>query len=200
VLPIIVKDDTKAQVLEFAAKVRDALRDVQYHGTPLRVEIDDRDIRGGQKNWEAIKKGIPLRIEIGPKEVEAGKVVVHRRDLPTGTKGLFSFDELRANIVALLDEQQENLAAEGRERLKNNLRTDLKSFAEFKEHFGSNEDGSKRPGWVRAKWCGDPKSLDVLNEFKVTVRCMPLDQSGTTGSCILTGVPATTDVIFARAY
>jgi prolyl-tRNA synthetase len=55
-------------------------------------------------------------------------------------------------------------------------------------------------GFVRAKWCEDPASLPLLDELKVTIRCLPLDQSGTTGSCVLTGKPATTEAIFAKAY
>ena len=30
------------------------------------MEIDDRDLRGGDKLWQWIKKGVPLRLEVGP--------------------------------------------------------------------------------------------------------------------------------------
>ena len=39
-------------------------------GEPIRVEIDGRDLQGGQKNWEWIKKGVPLRVELGPRDLE----------------------------------------------------------------------------------------------------------------------------------
>ncbi len=39
-----------------------------------------RDLGGGEKNWEWIKKGVPLRVEIGPRDLEKGTVAVARRD------------------------------------------------------------------------------------------------------------------------
>ena len=50
------------------------------------------------------------------------------------------------------------------------------------------------------KWAGGKDALDLLAELKVTVRCMPLEQSGTEGRCVVTGKPATRDAIFAKAY
>ena len=53
---------------------------------------------------------------------------------------------------------------------------------------------------MRAKWSGDPASLKLLDDLGVTVRCIPFDQDGKPGACVLTGKPATQDAIFARAY
>ncbi|NTU76465.1 MAG: hypothetical protein HGA90_01375, partial [Alphaproteobacteria bacterium] len=39
-----------------------------------------------------------------------------------------------------------------------------------------------------------------IDSLGVTVRCIPFDQDGKQGVCVLTGKPATQDVIFARAY
>jgi len=55
-------------------------------------------------------------------------------------------------------------------------------------------------GFVLAKWCGDVKTEAMLEDLKVTIRCLPLKQSGTQGKCILTGQPATLDAIFAKSY
>lgn len=43
-------------------------------------------------------------------------------------------------------------------------------------------------------------SLTLLDDLGVTVRCIPFDQDGKPGACVLTGKPATQDAIFARAY
>ena len=48
----------------------------------IEVEVDRRDLGGGVKNWEWIKKGVPLRVEIGPRDLEKNSVVVSRRDQP----------------------------------------------------------------------------------------------------------------------
>ena len=55
-------------------------------------------------------------------------------------------------------------------------------------------------GFVLAKWCGDVETEKMLEELKVTIRCLPLEQSGTEGICILTGKKATLDAVFAKSY
>jgi len=40
----------------------------------------------------------------------------------------------------------------------------------------------------------------MLSDLKVTIRCLPVNQSGTKGRCILTGKEATIDAIFAKSY
>ena len=49
-------------------------------GSPVRVEFDDRDMRGGEKAWGWVKQGIPLRVEVGPRDMEKDSVFVARRD------------------------------------------------------------------------------------------------------------------------
>ncbi|MBV8377247.1 MAG: proline--tRNA ligase, partial [Verrucomicrobia bacterium] len=73
ILPIISKEETRGAVLESAATLKDRIAALRYAGEPIRVELDLRDIAGGAKNWEWIKRGVPLRIEIGPRDLAAGK-------------------------------------------------------------------------------------------------------------------------------
>ena len=47
---------------------------------------------------------------------------------------------------------------------------------------------------------GNPASEDMLKDFGATIRCIPYEQSGTAGRCVLTGASATMDAIFAKAY
>src|SRR5437879_11768318 len=46
----------------------------------MRVKLDDRDIRPGEKYyyWEA--RGVPLRVELGPRDLANKSVTVVRRD------------------------------------------------------------------------------------------------------------------------
>ncbi len=46
----------------------------------LRVVVDERDERGGDKVWNWIKKGVPVRIEVGPRDLEKDALFVGRRD------------------------------------------------------------------------------------------------------------------------
>ena len=41
-----------------------------WRGAPVRVRIDDRDLRGGEKKWQWVKRGVPVRAEIGMRDVD----------------------------------------------------------------------------------------------------------------------------------
>jgi prolyl-tRNA synthetase len=43
----------------------------QRYGARRRGRGRRRDIRGGDKQWEWVKKGVPLRLEVGPRDIEA---------------------------------------------------------------------------------------------------------------------------------
>src|SRR4029077_3910518 len=52
ILPILTKEESRVRVLEAADKVASELRALSYFGGPLNVEVDQRDLGGGVKNWE----------------------------------------------------------------------------------------------------------------------------------------------------
>ena len=80
ILPITPKPETRDAVLTAANELAAHLRAVAWQGAPLEVHVDQRDLGGGVKNWEWIKKGVPLRVELGPRDLESGNVAVTRRD------------------------------------------------------------------------------------------------------------------------
>ena len=41
---------------------------------------------------------------------------------------------------------------------------------------------------------------EILKELKVTIRCIPLDGDGETGTCLFTGKPSSGRALFAKAY
>ncbi|MCC6953885.1 MAG: hypothetical protein IT290_07180 [Deltaproteobacteria bacterium] len=202
ILPVTPKPDTEESVFAYAEKVAAELRKLTYSGYPLVVTVDKRDIRGGEKNWQWIKKGIPVRIEVGPRDVTGDNVMLARRDKEPTEKEKISRGDLPARVLEVLDEIQANYFAEAKRNLDANIRTDITSFEDFRAYFTAKNPNKPEVhgGFVRAKWCGDPKSLDVVEDLKITIRCLPLDQSNTTGTCILSGKPATIDAIFAKAY
>jgi prolyl-tRNA synthetase len=202
ILPIVPKPEAEASVLAYAHSIAQDLKKLTFSGEPLVVHVDTRDKRGGEKNWDWIKKGIPLRVEVGPRDVESKGLVLYRRDKPHKEKLFLSREDLVTKIVGLLDEMQAALFAEAKTFRDANIVDSIKSFDEFKAFFTpKNKDKPEiHGGFVRAKWSGDPKSLDLLSDLKVTIRCLPFDQSGTSGKCVLTGKEATTDAIFAKAY
>jgi prolyl-tRNA synthetase len=93
-----------------------------------------------------------------------------------------------------LEKVESRLRDEAFEFRRKMTRTDIEEFEDLKDFF------NRERGFVRAKWAEDLSSLSALDELGVTVRCLPYDQTGSTGRCVLTGRPATKDAIFAKAY
>ena len=90
ILPIIPKEETRATILAACDRLARQLREARYVDLPIEVELDRRDLGGGVKNWEWIKKGVPLRVEIGPRDLEKDSVAVSRRDQTVKEKQFIS--------------------------------------------------------------------------------------------------------------
>lgn len=202
VIPVVPKPEMEAEVFAYAEKIQKELSHLDYHGRPLVAHLDKRDIRGGEKNWEWIKKGVPLRIEVGPRDMESGSLMLARRDQDHKAKEKISVAALPEMILGLLDTVQKNYFTQAQEHMKSHIREDIKDFEELKAFFKpkNEEKPEVHGGFVLAKWCGDPATEETLKEFKLTIRCLPLKQRETEGKCIITGKPATIDVIIAKSY
>jgi len=202
IIPILTKPERANEVLAYAQKLKEEISTQKFFGRNVACHIDSRDLRGGEKNWEWIKKGVPLRLEVGPRDMESGNCVMSRRDQPTAQKATFSQQGLGAQVVNILHQMQQGYYQAALNLQKSQTRSDLTTFEELKAFFTpKNEEKPEiHGGFVLAKWSGDAASVDKLDELKVTIRCLPLKQSGTQGHCILTGKPATLDAIFAKSY
>jgi prolyl-tRNA synthetase len=202
ILPVVPKPELEAAVYAYAEECADKLRQCNFHGKPLTVVVDKRDRRGGEKNWEWIKKGIPLRIEVGPRDMESQSVMICRRDRPHKEKAKVDVSSLQEKAVTMLEEIQQGLFETARNFRDNNLHSEMKTLKDMEIFFTpKNPDKPEiHGGFVKAKWCGDPETEKLLDPLKVTIRCLPLEQSHTQGTCILTGRPATLDAIFSKSY
>jgi prolyl-tRNA synthetase len=202
ILPVIPKPELEEQVLSYAEKIALQLRTLVYHGQQVTVIIDKRDRRGGEKNWEWIKKGVPIRIEIGPRDIESQSVMLCRRDMPHKEKTKLELNHLSQEFISILDDIQKNYFEQACRYRDANINRDVKNLEELKRFF--TPKNSNKPeihgGFVLAKWCGDQESEKILDELKVSIRCLPLKQSGSEGICVLTGRKATIDAIFAKSY
>lgn len=202
IIPVIPKPEMEEEVMRYAEKVAEKLRKVDFYDQPISVIVDKREKRGGEKSWEWIKKGIPVRIEIGPRDVESEAVMLCRRDQGHKDKLKIKTDNLPIEIVGILESIQRNYFEQACQVRESGIERNLKSFEEMKKFFTpKNPDKPEiHGGFVMAKWCGDAETEKMLDEIKITIRCIPLEQSGTQGTCILTGRPATLDAIFAKSY
>jgi prolyl-tRNA synthetase len=198
ILPIYRNDDEKAQVMPYCATLERELAALTYAGEPVRVRIDNRDIRGGDKKWQWVKRGVPVRAEIGPRDVASGKVFYGRRD-STG-----KFEAPRAEFIAhlpkTLDEIQHALhdrALKAREAAT--VRID--NLAEFEKFFVStDEDRNEGGGLAYSHFIESPEMDEKLKTLKVTARCVPLGAEEEEGKCIFTGKPSKRRAVFAKAY
>src|SRR5436190_13153753 len=109
IMPVTPKPESRAAVLEAVNQLAAQLRAQTYAGEPIRVEVDARDIGGGQKSWEWIKKGAPIRVEIGPRDLEKGSVAVARRDRGPKEKEFPTSADFVSRAAGILDEIQSAL-------------------------------------------------------------------------------------------
>lgn len=202
IIPVVPKPEMEADILAYANQVASRLQQCRYQDLPITVHVDKRDIRGGEKNWDWIKKGVPVRIEIGPRDMEANQVVVTRRDQAHKQKESLSIEALLSGIGGILEEMQKGYYQQALSYREAHIYRDINNFEEFRRFFTPKND--EKPeihgGFVLGKWCGDPETEELLAGLKVSIRCLPLQQSGTEGKCILTGKPAKLDAIFAKSY
>ncbi|MEQ1860407.1 MAG: proline--tRNA ligase [Chthoniobacteraceae bacterium] len=202
IIPVTPKPETRDAVLAACTKLAAELRAQMFAGEPIRVELDARDIAGGTKSWEWIKKGAPLRVEIGPRDLEKNACAVARRDRAHKDKAFPLTSEFVASCAATLQEIQDGLLARATAlRDANTVRID--TWDEFRAYFTpKNADKPElHGGFALAHWDGTRETEDLIkNELKVTIRCIPTDAPAEDGKCIRTGQPSTRRVVFAKAY
>jgi prolyl-tRNA synthetase len=202
ILPITPKEESRAKVLEACDKLATRLRESRYADLPIEVEVDRRDLGGGVKNWEWIKKGVPLRVEIGPRDMEGNSVVVSRRDLPVKSKESMPIDEFAACAPEILASIQDSLYARAQKFRDANTQV-INSKKDFYDFF--TPKNSARPeihgGFALAHWNGSRQIEEqIKNDLKVTIRVVPLDESAEPGQCIFTGEPSARRVVWAKSY
>ena len=188
VLPIIRSDSEKTLIAHYCKGLQRALTEAQ-----LQVQVDDRDVRGGEKRWQWIKRGACCLVEIGAKEVENQTISFSMRDHFT-EKECVSLDYFEKNISTYLDNFQRRLyeRARSRQELATTRVTNEKDLYEFFKMQG---------GFALAYWSEESAAEEkIKNDLKVTVRCLPKQYLGDTGSCVVTGKADCPLALFAKAY
>jgi prolyl-tRNA synthetase len=202
ILPVTPKEQTRGAVLEACDRLAKQLREIRYVDLPIEVEVDRRDLGGGVKNWEWIKKGVPLRVEIGPRDLEKNFVEVSRRDQGTRAKESVPMEELVRRAPEILMSIQNNLYQRATKFRDEHTRV-INSKKEFYDFFtpANSEKPEIHGGFARAHWNGSREVEEqIKNDLKVTIRVIPLDDSTEHGECIFTGKPSSRRVVWAKAY
>ncbi len=189
VVPIVGKGSG-----DVAIAARDLYATLKQAG--LRVKVDERDLRPGNKfaDWEM--RGVPIRIELGAKDLEAGTATLVRRDKEKGAEGAkvaVPIAEVASRLPVLLLHIQHELTVQARAFLDAHTLT-VATRDDFLARL------RERAGMVEIAWCGGPAcEAAVKAETSATTRnTRPLATPG--GACVACGEPATTLAYFAQSY
>lgn len=200
ILPVLHKDG--AGVLEYCNKLKEDLSKLLFGDRKLEVVIDDRDMRGGEKKWSWVKKGIPLRIEIGPRDIKDDLLCVGRRDRPPKEELKIGREEFLRKAPVILEDMQQGLFLRASDFLKANTK-EIRTKEEFYAFFTpqNKEKPEIHGGFAAVYFCEDEKLEALLKEeLGVTIRGLPLSSMEDKGNCFYTGKPNCFKMIFAKAY
>ncbi len=211
IVPIYKTDEEKAQVVAFIEKLVNQLTGsgtsvpltdaaqkqiiasvIHDKVTSQKIVVDLRDARPGDKQYHWEQRGVPFRIEVGPRDVQGGAFMLkHRLDRAKEVVKLEDASrawlqtKLDAMHVALFDRAKAFRIASTR---------DAGSYDEMKKILA--EQGGFVSVWFEPDRAAEAR---IKEETKATVRCIPMEQSGA-GTCIHSGKPTKTKVLFALAY
>ncbi len=201
IIPVTPKEATRPQVLNYCLELKKDLEKQSFLDGRVKVEFDDREIRGGEKAWSWIKKGIPVRVEVGPRDMEKNSVFVSRRDGAPKDKQSIDRTGFVSGIVALLDEIQDNLLTRAKAYCDRNTR-EITTEADFVEFFTPKDKDNPEihGGFASMGFCCDAELEEqIARQYKVTVRCIPNSTVGEEVPCVFTGKLGKR-VIFAKNY
>lgn len=185
----IFKGEEQKQLIDEKVKVLQQ----QLKAAGIKVKYDENDNnRPGWKFAEYEMKGVPVRIAIGARDIANNVVEVARRD--TKEKMSMSIAGLAENVIQLLGDIQTAIYNKAKDFRDAHI-TDANNWDEFIQLL------DVKTGFIAAHWDGTSETEDKIKELtKATIRCIPLNNKGEEGKCILTGNPSSQRVLFARAY
>jgi len=206
ILPVLHKPELRTQILEWCNALAAELRTKRYGNREVEVEVDARDLGGGDKTWQWIKRGAPIRLEVGPRDMEQDSVFMARRDKGAKEKVSVKRAEFVERVVSILEEIQSTLLQRATAFRDEHTRQ-IDDRAEFDAFFTPTKQADENSppeihgGFASSRFCLDPKvEAEVKDRLGVTVRCIPLDDAHDPGPCVITGKPAEQRVIFAKSY
>lgn len=203
IIPIHRNDDERTRVLEYCRSLAGEIAAVQWNGRGVTCLLDERDMRGGDKKWQHVKRGVPIRIEIGPRDLESDSLFAARRD--GGKPAGIGRAEFLAQLPSWLGEMQSGLLERAR-KFQLEHTHEIQSLDAFRQFFtpksrSDDEDQVEiHGGFVRCHFLDCPEIEPILKKLKVTPRCIPLEGGESGGTCLFTGKPTRTVGIFAKAY
>lgn len=157
VVPIFKKGEME-EVLEAASALAEELDEAG-----IRVHLDDRDLRPGEKYYHWERRGVPVRIELGPRDIRNGQVMVAVRD--TGDKTAVRRDGVVEAVETMMVDMQVRML----ERAENELRSRIVDMDDIPRGYDIEDV-------IRVGWCGDEDcATQIETELEVTFLGEDLD-------------------------
>jgi len=190
IIPIVKKEGGEpimAAAEELAASLR---------SSGMRVKIDDRDLRPGNKYYDWEIKGVPLRLEIGARDLENNNTFSAKR---TGGKEPISLVDPVANVERLLEE----VASELRNRSAIHSENVIQPLPSFEENEGIwTMNGTIDDGLIyELAFDGTDAHAEVIERTTgLTFLGDATEPYDAERKCLLSGVMTTRRVILAKTY
>jgi prolyl-tRNA synthetase len=169
ILPVVKDESGAGALFDYSNRIADSLKK-----SGIAVKVDTRDLRTGDKMWDAVKKGIPVRVEVGQREMEQNSVTFVRRDLGKESKTTCTAGEFLAKVGNVLDSVHDGLLERNTRFLKDHT-FDGKSVSDVKDFFATDRMGFVR---VPVELLKEEALNAVRDEFKLSTRCMPFEDEG----------------------
>ncbi len=186
IVPIPFQDE-EVDVEKFSKEAKEELEKAG-----IRVELDLRDLRPGDKYYRWERRGVPLRIEIGPREVKKNKLTLVRRD--TGEKIEISRSKVKEKIEEVFDDIFEYLV----ERAKSFQEERIQKIEKLEK---AREILNNREGVVKIYWCGKKEcGLELEEETGGDVLGREINSEEETGKCPICGKANSKQVLIAKTY
>jgi len=212
IVPIYKKEDEKEKVLDFCKNLlgqlcgqerlkaalgrqggRELLSVFLDERATQQVVLDMRDERPVEKHFHWEQQGVPFRLEIGPRDVDKESFVLKERFANTK-----SFVEAGQATPFWLEEQAARVQAAMLEKaraFRDSHTVEATSYEELKAALEG------RKGFVRCWFAEDAEAeAKIKADTRGTVRVIPFEQPGGSGTCVFSGKPTSEQVLFSVAY
>lgn len=186
IVPILYKAK-EAPIEQIATEIKNELS-----VAGVRVHIDARDLRPGNKFYYWERRGVPLRLEIGPEDVKKKQVTAVRRD--TGEKQAIGREVLKTKVKQLLEEITRDMCKRAWRLFHESVKraSDMETVKRMME---------KRGGIARVPWCGGEACGKAFEEQTGgNLLGEEFDGKAPTGVCPICSKRAKANVLIARTY
>ena len=190
VIPIISKEGS-SEVISESERITSQLK-----SAGIRVRLDSRDIRPGQKYYDWEIKGVPLRIEIGPRDLSTNSIMCVRR---TGGKTSHSVDNLVDTIRSELDIISEEMKQRSADYFNSRIKP-LPAFTKDGAELIFNQTIEKGIVYEIAFDGNDAEAEMIEKSTGLSFlgdSTTPYEKKVT---CVITGNPTTRRVFLAKPY